>query len=327
MHKLIKKEDKIFIAGSNGMVGKALHRAFKKNNYLNLLTPSRNDLDLFNFIDVKNWFLKNQPNVVIIAAAKVGGILANYEYPFEFLIENLKIQNNLIEIASSTKVRRLLFLGSSCIYPRNSIQPIKEEYLLNGSLEKTNESYALAKLTGMKLCESLRVQNNFDSFSLMPTNLYGLGDNYDVSTSHVFASLIRKFVVAKENGLKEVVCWGDGSPKREFLHVDDLGDACVFCLENFKPLSLENSNENSFSNSFLNVGTGKDISIYDLANLIKKKTGFKGNIKWDKTKPNGTLLKKLDIEKLSSMGWAPKLSLDDGLTRSINEFKKLKGIK
>ena len=324
---MINFEDSIFVAGHKGLAGSAICRALLRKGYKNLITVSKAQLNLKDQKEVKDWFEYKKPNIVILAAAKVGGILANNKYPYDFLIDNILIETNVIQASYENKVKRLLFLSSSCAYPKVCKQPIKEEYLMSSSLEKTNESYALAKLTGMKLCESLRVQNNFDSFSLMPTNLYGLGDNYDVNTSHVFASLIRKFVVAKENSLKEVVCWGDGSPKREFLHVDDLGDACVFCLENFKPLSLENSNENSFSNSFLNVGTGKDISIYDLANLIKEKTGFKGNIKWDKTKPNGTLLKKLDIEKLRSMGWAPKLTLDDGLTRSINEFKKLEGIK
>jgi len=324
---MINLEDTIFVAGHKGLAGSGICRALLRKGYKNIITVSKQELNLKDQKEVKDWFEFTKPNIVILAAAKVGGILANNKYPYDFLIDNILIETNVIKASYENKVKRLLFLSSSCAYPKFCKQPIKEEYLMSSFLEKTNESYALAKLTGMKLCESLRVQNKFDSFSLMPTNLYGFGDNYDIDSSHVFASLIRKFVEAKENGFKEVLCWGDGSPKREFLHVDDLGDACVFCLEKFKPLSLENSNENSFPNSFLNVGTGKDISIYDLANLIKKKTGFKGNIKWDKTKPNGTLLKKLDIEKLSNLGWAPKISLDDGLTRSINEFKKLKGIK
>ena len=324
MHKLIKKEDKIFIAGSNGMVGKALHRAFKKNNYLNLLTPSRNDLDLFNFIDVKNWFLKNQPNVVIIAAAKVGGILANYEYPFEFLIENLKIQNNLIEIASSTKVRRLLFLGSSCIYPRNSIQPIKEEYLLNGSLEKTNESYAIAKIAGLKLCESLRIEYKFDAISVMPTNLYGQGDNYDPQSSHVLAALIRKFCLAKKYSKEKVICWGTGNPMREFLHVDDLADACIFLLEKWDPF-LDNAPRDSKGNKLnhINIGSGKDISIADLASKISKILNYNGKIIWDNSKPDGTPRKILDVSNLNKLGWTSKIKLEEGLRQTINEFNNL----
>jgi len=324
MCKLIKKEDKIFIAGSNGMVGKALHRALKKNNYLNLLTPTRNELDLFNFLEVNSWFLKNKPDVVIIAAAKVGGILANSEYPFEFLIENLKIQNNLIEIASSNNVKRLLFLGSSCIYPRNALQPIKEEYLLNGSLEKTNESYAIAKIAGLKLCESLRFEYKFDAISVMPTNLYGQGDNYDLRSSHVLPALIRKFSLAKKYSKENVVCWGSGKPMREFLHVDDLADACIFLLEEWDPFS-DNAPKDSNGNKLnhINIGTGKDISIADLATKISKILNYKGKITWDNSKPDGTPRKILDISNLNKLGWSSKINLEDGLKHTIQEFNKL----
>ena len=324
MNKLINKDDKIFIAGSNGMVGKALTRAFKKKNYLNLLTPSRRELDLFNFVDVHNWFLEKQPSVVIIAAAKVGGILANSEYPFEFLIENLKIQNNLIEIASSNKVKRLLFLGSSCIYPRDSIQPIKEEYLLNGLLEKTNESYAIAKIAGLKLCESLRFEYKFDSISVMPTNLYGPGDNYDLRTSHVLPALIRKFSLAKKFSKENVVCWGTGMPMREFLHVDDLADACIFLLEKWNPF-LDNAPTDSKGNKLnhINIGSGKEISIENLATKISKILNYRGKIIWDNSKPDGTPRKILDISNLNKLGWSSKINLEDGLKDTIKEFNKL----
>ena len=322
MQKLISKTDKIFIAGANGMVGNAICRILKKNNYLNLLTPSRRELDFFDFIEVKNWFLKNKPSIVIIAAAKVGGILANSEYPFEFLLENLKIQNNLIEMSSFTKVKRLLFLGSSCIYPRDSIQPIKEEYLLNGFLEKTNESYAIAKIAGLKLCESLRAEYKFDAISVMPTNLYGQGDNYDPELSHVLPSLIRKFTLAKKYSKENVICWGTGKPMREFLHVDDLAEACIYLLENWDA-ALESSPKDNKGNSLnhLNIGSGKEISIKDLALKISKILNFKGEILWDKTKPDGTPRKILDVSKINQLGWSSSIELDDGLRKTIQEFK------
>ncbi len=314
MNNLISKSDTIFVAGHNGLAGSAICRALEKFGYKNILTVSREKLDLRNQIKVKNWFKKNNPDIVILAAAKVGGILANNNFPYDFIIDNIQIQTNVIESAFQSSVKRLLFLSSSCAYPKSCPQPINEEYLLSNYLEKTNENYALAKIVGMKFCEALRKQKKFDAFSLMPTNLYGPNDNYQDNNSHVFAALIKKFVIAEIKNLDEVVCWGDGSPKREFLHVDDLADASVFCLENFQ------FNLNSIS--FLNVGTGKDISILDLATMIKEKVGFKGSILWDKTKPNGTPLKRLDISRIEKLGWKYKISLEEGIEKTIMDFKE-----
>ena len=314
MKILISKNDSIYVAGHNGLAGSAICRALTKFGYKNIITVYRKELDLRNQIKVKKWFKENRPDIVILAAAKVGGILANSTYPYDFIIENIQIQTNVIESAFKNSVKRLLFLSSSCAYPQKCSQPIKEEYLLSNYLEKTNENYALAKIVGMKFCEALSKQKKFDAFSLMPTNLYGPNDNYQDNNSHVFASLIKKFVMAEIKNHDQVVCWGDGSPKREFLHVDDLADASVFCLENFQ------SDLNS--SPFLNIGTGKDISILDLAILIKNKVGFKGSIFWDKTKPNGTPLKRLDITRIEKLGWKYKISLEEGIEKTIKEFKK-----
>ena len=328
MDDLINTKDKIFIAGSKGMVGKAIHKKLLENNYFNLLTPDRSELNLLDYEAVAKWFKVNKPTVVIVAAAKVGGILANSLHPAEFLIENLKIQINIIENAELNGVKRLLFLGSSCIYPKNAPQPIKEEYLLDGTLEKTNESYAIAKIAGLKLCESLRIQKNFDAISVMPTNLYGPGDNYHPQYSHVLASLIRKFVYAKNNSEKEVTCWGTGEPLREFLHVNDLGDACLFLLKKWDPSSSLAPKDSLGKNLFhLNVGSGKEISIKDLANKIASLLNYEGEIIWDQTKPNGTFRKKLDISKLNDMGWSNKIKLEDGLKKTINEFNNIKFLK
>lgn len=324
MENLISIKDKIFIAGANGMVGSAIKRNLISSGYGDkseggaILSPPKKDLNLLEYNDVKTWFENNNPHVVIIAAAKVGGIVANSTSPLDFILENIKIQTNLIELSYLNKVRRLLFLGSSCIYPKNSIQPIKEEYLLQGELEKTNQWYAIAKISGIKLCQAYRIQKSFDAISLMPTNLYGPGDNYNLKNSHVMAALIRKFYEAKENKLKKVVCWGNGSPLREFLHVDDLGDASVFCLENWDtnskkaPLDIEGKPINH-----LNVGTGEDISIKELAYLISNFTNFKGQIIWDKNRPDGTPRKQLDISKIKSLGWAPKISLKKGIENTL----------
>ena len=285
MQKLIEKNERIFIAGSNGMVGSSIKRALLKNpfnqenRFFNLLTPSRLELDLLDSIAVKNWFMKEKPNIVILAAAKVGGINANNKYPTEFLLENLKIQTNVIEAALKEGVRRLLFLGSSCIYPQYATQPIKEEELLNGYLEKTNESYAIAKITGIKLCEALRNQYEFDAISLMPTNLYGPNDNYHPLNSHVVPSLIRKFTVAKRDNLSSVTCWGSGLVCRELMHVDDLAEAAIFCLENWFPSDISAPKDISgYPLNFLNVGTGKDISIKELAKKIADIVKFDGEI-------------------------------------------------
>ena len=329
------KEDKILIAGANGMVGRAINRILinsgygAKNLYGELYTPSRKELNYLNYSEVEDWFNFYKPNIVIIAAAKVGGIFANNNFPADFLMENLIIQTNLINIAWKKKVRKLIFLGSSCIYPKFSKQPILEEYLLSGSLEKTNESYALAKIAGIKLCQSLRKQYNFDAISLMPSNLYGPFDNYNYESSHVLPALIRKFSEAKEKNEAKVVCWGTGNPFREFLHVDDLADATLFLLNNWN--SNINSSSEIMENSclnWINVGTGKEVSIKELAETIKKEIGYEGDIEWDITKPDGTPKKLLCIEKLKSLGWNYKINLNDGIRKTINSFleEKEKGI-
>ena len=321
---LINKEDKIFVAGHNGMVGSSVVRNLRLFGYKNIITSSREKLDLRDQDQVRKWFHANSPEIVILAAAKVGGIFANDSFPTEFLLDNLKIQNNVIEISWQEKVKRLLFLGSSCIYPKFSEQPIKEESLLSGYLEPTNESYALAKISGIKLCQSLREQYNFDAISLMPTNLYGTGDNYHPLNSHVMPALIRKFHEAKVNNFKEVVCWGSGSPMREFLHVDDLGKACIFALENWDP-DTNDFSKDQFGKvlTYLNVGTGKDISIKNLALLIAEIIGYEGSITWDLDKPDGTPKKLLDISRIQKLGWAPNLSIRDGISMTIKEFQNL----
>tara|TARA_B100000886_G_C20419498_1_gene490811 strand:+ start:85 stop:1050 length:966 start_codon:yes stop_codon:yes gene_type:complete len=313
MDFLINKKDKIFIAGHLGMAGGSILRSLKKNNYQNLITASRKELDLTDFLAVKKWFEINKPDIVIIAAAKVGGIHANNSLPASFLLENLKIQNNLIENSWTYKVKRLLFLGSSCIYPKFSKQPIKESELLTSSLEPTNEWYALAKISGLKLCEAFRRQYEFDAIGLMPTNLYGPGDNYEEGRSHVLPALIKRFYDAKKNNNSRVVCWGSGSPLREFLHTDDLGDACLFVLERWKPEINENQ--------FLNVGTGLDITIKELAEKISEIIGYKGEIVWDTNKPDGTYKKQLDITKIKNLGWAPKIELQKGLIQTIQNYE------
>ena len=321
MKKILSKNDIIFIAGGNGLVGSAIKRIFKKQGYKNILAPSRNELDLFNQDAVRNWFNKNKPHIVIIAAAKVGGIYANSIYPADFLVENLKIQSNIIETAWKNNVKKLVFLGSSCIYPKFAEQPIKEESLLNGFLEKTNEYYAIAKIAGLKLCESLRIQHRFDAISLMPTNLYGPNDNYHEENSHVIASLIRKFLIAKATNASSVVCWGSGSVFREFLHVDDLAEALIFCLCKWDPSQISAPKDISGNLlNHLNVGTGKDISIKNLAELIAKIVDFKGEILWDLTKPDGTPKKLLDVSRINKLGWESRIDLETGLKQTIEEI-------
>jgi GDP-L-fucose synthase len=320
---LISSEDKIAIFGSKGMAGGAICRALKNKGYNKLLMPTRQELDLLFFNALEKWFEINRPNVVVIAAAKVGGIYANNNYPADFILENLKIQNNIIEIAWRKNVKKLLFLGSSCIYPKFSKQPIPEEALLSGDLEPTNQWYAIAKISGIKLCEALKKQYDFNAISLMPTNLYGPGDNYHPQNSHVLPGLIRRFCEAKEKKQKKVVCWGTGSPYREFLHVDDLGQACVFALEKWD-LDQENAPKgaNGESLPFLNVGTGTDISIKDLAYLIAKYVEFDGEIIWDTSKPDGTPKKQLDVARINSIGWYPRISINDGVRETIDLYKK-----
>jgi GDP-L-fucose synthase len=305
METLINKNDRFFIAGHRGMAGSAICRALQRSGYENLLTASRDELDLLDLQAVQRWFSENKPTVVVLAAAKVGGIHANDTYPADFLLENLKIQTNVIETAWRSGVKRLLFLGSSCIYPKFAEQPIKEESLLTGALEPTNEWYAIAKIAGIKLCESLRKQYGFDAISLMPTNLYGPGDNYHPENSHVLPALIRRFNEAKESGAESVTCWGTGSPMREFLHVDDLGEACVFSLEKWQPDSAQYQ--------FLNIGTGIDLSIQELAESIAEALGFEGKILWDTSKPDGSPKKQLDITRIKDLGWRPQTSLKEGI--------------
>ena len=324
--KKINLSEKFFVAGSAGMAGSAICRALKKKGYGSkeyggeILTPTSKELDLTDFNATREWFKKNKPNIVVIAAAKVGGIFANNQYPYDFLIKNLKIQNNIIENAFNFGTRRLLFLGSSCIYPKFCPQPIKEEYLMTDELEITNEWYAIAKIAGIKLCESLRMQHNFDAISLMPTNLYGTKDNYHPLNSHVMAALIRKFIVAKKMSHKYVTCWGSGSPLREFMHVDDLAGAVVFALENWDPSDINAPVDNNKKPlNYLNVGSGIEISIKNLSEIIAEETSFTGEILWDNSKPDGTPRKLLNIEKIKSIGWQPSISLRAGIKKTINE--------
>ena len=314
MTRLISAADRIFVAGHRGMAGSAICRSLKQAGYSQVLTADRDELDLLDQLAVQRWFAENKPSVVVLAAAKVGGIHANNTYPADFLLENLKIEINVIETAWRSGVRRLLFLGSSCIYPKFAEQPIREESLLEGSLEPTNEWYALAKISGIKLCQALRKQHGFDAISLMPTNLYGPGDNYHPTNSHVLPALIRRFHEAAERGDTTVTCWGTGSPLREFLHVDDLGEACVFALEQWQP-DCEDL-------QFLNVGTGVDLSIRELAEAVAAATGFKGEIVWDISKPDGTPKKQLDVSRLAALGWRARIPLDEGLRSTVQLFRQ-----
>ena len=317
---LILKDSRIFIAGHSGMVGSAIKRRLLNKGYNNLLCPSRKDLDLLDFVMVQNWFKDNKPDVVILAAAKVGGIYANNYYTADFILENLKIQTNVIENSWKNNVKRFLFLGSSCIYPKFANQPLKEDYLLNGKLENTNESYAIAKIAGIKLCSALKKQYGFDAISLMPTNLYGYGDNYHPSNSHVLPALLSKFYEAKIKGLKEVLCWGTGTPKREFLFVDDLAEAVIFVLEE---VSIKHKSLYDDFNNFvgiLNVGTGTDITIKELAKVISSIVGYEGNIIWDSSKPDGTPRKLLDVSKLNKMGWSANTELKEGIKFTLDSY-------
>jgi GDP-L-fucose synthase len=311
---LIQPGDRIFVAGHRGMAGSAIVRALGAAGYANLLTAERSSLDLLDPVAVIGWFGAHRPDVVVLAAAKVGGILANSTYPADFLLENLKIQNHVIEGAWRHGARRLLFLGSSCIYPKFADQPIREEALLTGALEPTNEWYAIAKIAGIELCRALRQQEGFDAISLMPTNLYGPGDNYHPTNSHVLPALIRRFHGAQAAGEPSVTCWGTGTPLREFLHVDDLGEACVFALERWQPAADELQH--------LNVGTGLDLSIKQLAESVAEATGYQGEILWDTTKPDGTPKKQLDVGRLAALGWRARIPLAQGLAGTVALFRQ-----
>ncbi len=305
----MEKSSKIYVAGHNGMVGSAIVRKLRHEGYNNLVVRSSTELDLRNQLAVEQFFNKEKPEYVFLAAAKVGGILANNTYRADFLYENLMIEANVIHQSYVHKVKKLLFLGSSCIYPKLAPQPLKEEYLLSGYLEETNEPYAIAKIAGIKLCENYRRQYGCDFISAMPTNLYGPNDNYDLSNSHVIPALIRKFVEASEKNQEEVEIWGSGGPLREFMHVDDLADACLFLMNSYSDLE------------FVNVGSGAEISIKDLAELVKELTGFRGRLKFNTDRPDGTPRKLMDSNKLFSMGWNPTIDLELGLRAVIHDYR------
>ncbi|MDA7707917.1 GDP-L-fucose synthase [Flavobacteriaceae bacterium] len=304
----LKKTTRIYIAGHRGMVGSAVWRVLESKGYSNLIRKTSAELDLRNQQAVTDFYKKEQPEVVIDAAAKVGGILANNDFPYQFLMENLQIQNNLIDGAHKAGVDKFIFLGSSCIYPKLAPQPLKEEYLLTDSLEPTNEWYAIAKITGVKACQAIRKQFNKDYVSLMPTNLYGYLDNFDLQTSHVLPAMLRKFHEAKLNSNAEVELWGSGTPMREFLFVDDMAEAVVYALENKLPEYL------------YNVGSGKDITIKELAEIIQKVTGHKGEIIWDSGKPDGTPRKLMDVSKMKRLGWEYSTELEDGIKKTYLWF-------
>jgi GDP-L-fucose synthase len=304
------KSDKIFVAGHRGMVGSALVRRLEARGFTNLLTGDRSQLDLMDESAVAKFFLQEKPTVVICAAAKVGGIKANNDYPVQFLLDNLRIQNNVIHWAYESGVRKLLFLGSSCIYPKFAPQPIPETALLSGPLEPTNEAYAIAKIAGIKLCQAHAREYGANFISAMPTNLYGPNDNFDLETSHVLAALLRKAHEAKSRKARELVVWGSGKPRREFLHVDDLASACLFLLEKYD------------SPEIVNIGCGEDISIHELAELICDVVGFDGELAWDATKPDGTPRKLLDITKLRALGWQPTIPLRQGIAQIYDWFLK-----
>ena len=329
MEGFLKKDQRILIAGANGMVGSAIKRELIKKGYgkgiysKDLFIPNKDELDYSNYLSVNRWFNIYKPNVVIVAAAKVGGINANNKYPADFLLNNLKIQTNIIENAWKHKVQKLLFLGSSCIYPKLSEQPIKEEFLLKSDLEPTNEWYAIAKICGLKLCESLKKQYNFNAISLMPTNLYGTNDNYNLDSSHVFPALIRKFFEAKIQNLKHVSCWGDGTALREFLHVEDLAKACIIALDKWDLDGVDApKDDNNEKLYWLNVGSGEEISIKKLAEKIADRINYKGDIIWDKSYPNGTPRKILDSSRFTKLGWNPEINIDQGIDKTIKSFKK-----
>lgn len=312
----MNKKKKIYIAGHHGMVGSAVWRALETKGYTNLIGVSRSELDLSNQQLVSDFYRKEKPDVVINAAAKVGGILANNNYPYDFLMQNMQIQNNLIDGALNSGVDKFIFLGSSCIYPKFASQPLREEYLLTDSLEPTNEWYAVAKISGVKACQAIRNQYGKDYVSLMPTNLYGYFDNFDLKSSHVLPAMLRKFHEAKVNGNSAVELWGSGSPMREFLFVDDMAEAVVFALENELPEFL------------YNIGSGKDITIKELAETIQGVVGFKGNILWDKSKPDGTPRKLLDVSKMRDLGWSYSTELNEGIEKTYQWFlKNIKDLK
>lgn len=306
---ILDRTKKIYVAGHRGLVGSALVRKLKADGFLNIVTRTHEELDLTRQMEVENFFAREQPSYVILAAAKVGGIYANDTYPADFIMKNLQIECNVIDAAHKNGVEKLLFLGSSCIYPRECPQPIKEEYLLGGYLEKTNEAYALAKIAGLKMCAFYNQQYGTDYISVMPCNLYGVNDNFSPENSHVLPALMRKFHEAKEKNEPTVTVWGSGRPLREFLNVDDLADACLFLMDHYK------------GNEFFNVGYGKEITILELAEMMKRVIGFQGEIILDSSKPDGTPRKLTDISRLKEMGWKPKICLEEGLKQTYEWYK------
>jgi GDP-L-fucose synthase len=305
---LMNENSRIYVAGHRGLVGSAIWRELQRQGFGNLIGRTRQELDLLDAAAVKKFYAETKPEFVFIAAAKVGGIYANDTQPAAFLFENLQIQNNLIHASWQTGSRKLLFLGSSCIYPKLAPQPLKEEYLLSGPLEPTNEWYAVAKIAGIKLCQACRRQHGCDFISAMPTNMYGPNDNYDLKTSHVLPALIRKFHEAKQSAAATVTCWGSGAPLREFLYADDLAGACVFLMQHYS------------EEQFINVGFGSDLSIRELAELIKRVVGFAGEIVWDASKPDGTPRKLMDSSRLFALGWRPQVDLETGIRRTYEDF-------
>lgn len=314
----MKKNDKIYIAGHRGLVGSAIKREFEEQGFSGILVKTHSELDLTDSAAVAEFFEKEKPQYVILAAAKVGGILGNNTYPVEFFTENMKIQLNVIENSFKNNVKKLLFLGSSCIYPKNASQPMKEEYLLSSKLEKTNEMYALAKISGLKLCAAYNREYGTDYISVMPCNLYGLNDNYDLKNAHVLPMLVRRFHEAKVNNQSEVVVWGTGMPKREFMYAGDLAKAVVFLLKNKSASEI---------GEFINIGTGEEITILELAELIKEVVGFKGRIVFDTSKPDGTMRKLMDVSRINNLGWHAQTSLKDGIKLVYEDFLNNRNIR
>jgi GDP-L-fucose synthase len=308
-------DSKIFVAGHNGMVGSALVRKLKSKGFNNLILRSKSELDLTNQSLTEKFFTEEKPEYVFLSAAKVGGIIYNDTFPADFIYENLQIQNNVINSSYNNNVKKLMFLGSVCIYPKIVPQPIKEEYLMTGPLEPTNEGYALAKISGLKMCQMYRKQYGFNAISVMPANLYGINDNFNLDQCHVIPAMINKFVHAKDNNMSSVTLYGDGTPTREFLHVDDLADACLFLMNNYE------------SDEHVNIGSSEEISIKELAEIISDEVGFKGEILWDTSKPNGTPKRKLDNSKLNLLGWYSSISLKNGIYDTVKYFIETGGKK
>lgn len=307
----MEKTSKIYVAGHKGLVGSAIVRSLTAQGFTNLITKTSKELDLTDQKAVTDFFATEKPEYVFLAAAKVGGIMANKTYPADFIYQNLQIQNNVIENSRNNDVKKLLFLGSSCIYPKMASQPIKEEYLMTGPLEPSNDAYALAKIAGIKMCQSYNTQHGTNYISVMPTNLYGINDNFDLETSHVLPAMIRRFDEAKANNLPSVTLWGSGTPMREFLYVDDLAEACVHLMQTY-----------DHSNEIVNIGTGEDVTIKELAETVADIVGYTGTLEWDTTKPDGTPRKLLDVSKLHSLGFKHKTSLSDGIKKTYEWYKE-----